>query len=153
MVASDPTPLDRRARDEAVIAEMRANGGKAKDGGMPFVLLHTTGSVSGRSHLKPVCVREDGPDLVVAGTAGGQPRHPQWYRNLVAHPEITVEYLGESFPARATTVPNSTDRDRLFAMMEEVIPGMYGYQDRCRDQRQIPIVRLVRSERALGNDG
>jgi deazaflavin-dependent oxidoreductase (nitroreductase family) len=145
MVAPDPTPQDRRARDEAVITEMRANNGRTSDGSMRLVLLHTTGSVSGRLHLKPVCVREDGADLVVAGTAGGQPRHPQWYTNLVAHPKTTVEYLGETFTAQATTVPNSTDRDRLFAMMDEVIPGIYGYQDRCRDQRQIPVVRLVRT--------
>jgi deazaflavin-dependent oxidoreductase (nitroreductase family) len=145
MTTSDPTPLDRRSRDEAVIAELRADGGRSDGGGMPLVLLHTTGSVSGRLHLKPVCVREDGADLIVAGTAGGQPRHPQWYTNLVAHPEITVEYLGETFTASATTVSNNGDRDRLFAMMAEVIQGMYGYQDRCRDQRQIPIVRLVRS--------
>ena len=145
MVASDPTPLDRRARDEAVIAELRSNSGRTNDGGMRLVLLHTTGSVSGRLHLKPVCVREDGDDLVVAATMGGNPRHPQWYVNLVAHPTITVEYLGETFTANATTVPNSVDRDRLFAMMAEVIQGMYGYQDRCRDHRQIPIVRLVRS--------
>jgi deazaflavin-dependent oxidoreductase (nitroreductase family) len=137
--------MDRIARDAAVIAECRANAGRRVDGGMPFVLLHTTGSVSGRVHLKPVCVREDGLDLVVAGTAGGQPRHPQWYVNLSVHPELTVEYLGETFSARAATVPNSVDRDRLFAMMDDVIPGIYGYQDRCRETRQIPIVRLARA--------
>jgi deazaflavin-dependent oxidoreductase (nitroreductase family) len=143
MATSDPTPLDRRSRDDAVVAELRAGGGRSDGGGMPLVLLHTTGSVSGRLHLKPVCVREDGADLIVAATMGGNPRHPQWYVNLVAHPTMTVEYQGETFTATATTVPNSVDRDRLFAMMAEVIQGMYGYQDRCRDQRQIPIVRLV----------
>jgi len=142
-MATDRTTLERRARDEAVLAELRANGGRRSDG-EPLVVLHTTGARSGQAHIKPVCVREDGDDLVIAGTAGGQARHPQWYTNLVAHPEITVEYLGETFPVRAETVPNSPDRDRLFAMMDGAIPGIYGYQDRCRDHRQIPIVRLVR---------
>jgi deazaflavin-dependent oxidoreductase (nitroreductase family) len=144
MTSAEKAAMDRLARDGAVIAECRANAGRRVDGGMPFVLLHTSGAVTGRLHLKPVCVREDGVDLIVAGTAGGQPRHPQWYVNLMAHPEFTVEYLGETFAARAEMVTNSTDRDRLFAMMDEVIPGIYGYQDRCRETRQIPIIRLVR---------
>jgi deazaflavin-dependent oxidoreductase (nitroreductase family) len=92
-----------------------------------------------------VCVREDGPDLVIAASAGGQPRHPQWYQSLVAHPEITVEYLGESYPAVASTVANGLDRDRLFHMLSEEIVGLYEYQDRCRDSRQIPLIRLRRS--------
>jgi deazaflavin-dependent oxidoreductase (nitroreductase family) len=145
VAATDPSTLDRRTRDEAVINEMRANAGRRPESGDPLVLLTTTGASSGKEHTKPVCVREDGDDLVVAGTVGGQSRHPQWYRNLVAHPELTVEYLGEVYRARAETVANSPDRDRLFHMMSEVIQGIYGYQDRCRDDRQIPIVRLVRS--------
>jgi hypothetical protein len=59
-------------------------------------------------------------------------------------PELTVEYHGDSWRARAITVGNGPDRDRLFAMMVEVIPGAYGYQDKCRDQQQIPVVRLQR---------
>jgi deazaflavin-dependent oxidoreductase (nitroreductase family) len=144
MTSTDPRVLERRARDEAVIAEMRATNGLGVPGSMPIVILHTIGAVTGKVHIKPVCVREDGADLIVAGTAGGQRKHPQWYPNLVAHPDITVEYHGETFEVTATTVPNSTDRDRLFEMMDAVIPGIYGYQDRCRETRQIPIVRLVR---------
>jgi deazaflavin-dependent oxidoreductase (nitroreductase family) len=81
----------------------------------------------------------------VAASAGGQPSHPQWYRNLVANPEVTVEYLDDSFQATAGVVPNSTDRDRLFELLSEEIIGLYSYQDRCRDTRQIPIVRLRRA--------
>jgi deazaflavin-dependent oxidoreductase (nitroreductase family) len=111
---------------------------------MPLVLLTTTGARTGKPHTTPVCVREDGADLVVAGSKGGLPDHPQWYKNLVAHPELTVEYLGDTYRARATTVPNGPDRDRLFEMMSVVIVGLYQYQDRCRDRRQIPVVRLER---------
>jgi hypothetical protein len=82
---------------------------------------------------------------VIAASAGGQPNHPEWYRNLMVRPEITVEYLGESFPVAASTVPSSPDRDRLYHMLSEEITGLYEYQDRCRDSRQIPIVRLQRT--------
>jgi deazaflavin-dependent oxidoreductase (nitroreductase family) len=143
-MATDPTVSDRHARDGAVMAELRANGGKTA-GGLVLVILEITGEKSGRRIHKPVCVREDGSDLVVAASAGGQPRHPQWYRNLLSNPTLTVEYLGESYQATASTVANSTDRDRLFQLLSEEITGLYGYQDRCRDTRQIPIVRLQRS--------
>ena len=52
---------------------------------------------------------------------------------------------GESFQATASVVPNSTDRDRLFQLLSEEITDLYRYQDRCRDTRQIPIVRLRRA--------
>ena len=126
------------------MADLRAHGGRTASGQV-LVILTIAGAKTGRTHDKPVCVGEDGSDLVVAASAGGQPGHPQWYRNLVAHPNITVEYLGRSFPVVASTVPNSPDRDRLFQLMSEQITGLYGYQDRCRDTRQIPIVRLRRS--------
>ena len=126
------------------MADLRANGGKTTGGGV-LVILEITGEKSGRQIFKPVCVREDGGDLVVAASAGGQPRHPQWYRNLVSNPSLRVEYLGESYQATASTVANSADRDRLFQLLSEEITGLYGYQDRCRDTRQIPIVRLQRS--------
>jgi deazaflavin-dependent oxidoreductase (nitroreductase family) len=136
--------MDMRERNREVIAGYRASGG-AGEGMAPLVLLTTIGSVTGQSHTTPVCVREDGDDLVVAGSMGGLPKHPQWYRNLLAHPELTVEYRGDTYQATAETVANGPDRDRLFEMMNAVIPGLYGYQDRCKDQRQIPVVRLSRT--------
>jgi deazaflavin-dependent oxidoreductase (nitroreductase family) len=136
-----------RDRDEGVVAELRANRGRRADGGPPLLILTTVGSVTGAACVKPVCGREDGETLVIAATFGGRPRHPLWYRNLVAHPEVTVEYLGETFRARGTTVDNGPDRDRLAQLMSEAIEGFYGYQDRCRDTRQIPVVRLDRLDR------
>jgi deazaflavin-dependent oxidoreductase (nitroreductase family) len=126
------------------MAELRAHGGRTASGQV-LVILAITGAKTGRTYYKPVCVREDGPDLIIAASAGGQPAHPQWYRNLVAHPELTAEYLGQVFPVLAATVPNSPDRDRLFHLMSEEITGLYSYQDKCRDTRQIPVIRLSRS--------
>jgi deazaflavin-dependent oxidoreductase (nitroreductase family) len=142
-MAADPTTDERHARDGAVMAELRSHGGKTVGGGT-LVILTITGAKSGVQLQKPVCVREDGVDLVVAASAGGQAKHPLWYRNLVANPALTVEYLGESYRATASTVPNGRERDRLFEMLSEEITGLYGYQDRCRNTRQIPIIRLTR---------
>jgi deazaflavin-dependent oxidoreductase (nitroreductase family) len=143
-MASEPTTAERNAHHESVMAELRAHGGRIASGQV-LIILTITGAKTGHTYTKPVCVREDGPDLIIAASAGGQPSHPQWYKNLVARPDLTVEYLGQSFPAVADTVANGPDRDRLFSLMSREIPGLYGYQDRCRDTRQIPIVRLRRS--------
>jgi deazaflavin-dependent oxidoreductase (nitroreductase family) len=151
MADSSPPPvIDRRERDEKIIAEFRANGGRIAGIDAPLVLITTTGAKSGKRHTKPVCVREDGDDLVIAGSMGGSPTHPQWYRNLRAEPEVDVEYLGDSYRARAELVPNSEDRNRLFDMMSEVIIGLYSYQDRAAEFRQIPVVRLVRVDGGTG---
>jgi deazaflavin-dependent oxidoreductase (nitroreductase family) len=140
-VTTEPTTSERKARDVSIMAELRAHGGQTESGRV-LVVLVARGAKTGRELHKPVCVREDGQDLVVAASAGGQPHHPQWYRNLQARPEIEVEYLGETRSVVASTVPNSLDRDRLFHLLSEEITGLYEYQDRCRDSRQIPIVRL-----------
>jgi deazaflavin-dependent oxidoreductase (nitroreductase family) len=142
-MAADPTLAERQERDQAVMADLRAHGGKTS-GGQILVILTITGAKTGHAREKPMCVREDGADLVVAASAGGQAKHPQWYRNLLVHPDVSVEYLGQSFPATTTTVENSPDRDRFFQMLSEEITGLYGYQDRCRDTRQIPIIRISR---------
>jgi deazaflavin-dependent oxidoreductase (nitroreductase family) len=143
MTESSGQRVDIRETNKGVIAAYRASGGKDDNGELlPIVLLTTTGEKSGKEHTTPVNVREDGNDLIVAGTKGGWVTHPQWYRNLLANTELVVEYHGDTHRARATTVENGPERDRLFAMIAEVIPGAYRYQDRCRDHRQIPIVRL-----------
>lgn len=134
----------RQARDAAVIADLTANKGRTSDGRV-LVILRTTGSKTGSTYQNPVCVCEDGDDLVVAASAGGQPKHPQWFRNLVLDPRVGVEYLGETWTTEASVEPNSPRRDELFQRLHQQIGGLYGYQDRCREDRQIPIVRLRRA--------
>ena len=134
----------RQIRDQAVINELRGSGGRDEDGGATRVIITVASTKTGGPLTVPVCVREDGADLVIAASAGGQPSHPGWYKDIQAKDVVTVEYLGQTYPARAELVSNTTDRDRLFGMMSEVITGLYSYQDRCRETRQIPVIRLRR---------
>jgi len=139
------TPLTRAERHERnanVLADLGAHGGRTEDG-QTLVVVRIVGARTGREHRMPLCVCADGDDLVIAASAGGQAEHPQWYCNLQARPGVVVEYLGRTFAAIATTEPNGPVRDRLFAALSNEIHGLYGYQDRCRDQRQIPIIRLA----------
>jgi deazaflavin-dependent oxidoreductase (nitroreductase family) len=147
MTRSDPERpprTDIRVTNRAVIAAYRERGGNEPDSATPLIILTTRGRVSGTEHVTPVAVAQDGSRLVVAGSMGGLPRNPQWYENLLADPVITVEYEGETFRAHATTVPDGPERDRLFTLMNQVIPELHKYQERARATRQIPIVVLDR---------
>jgi deazaflavin-dependent oxidoreductase (nitroreductase family) len=82
--------------NQALIEQFRANGGEAPD--LPPVLLLTTiGAKSGRPHTTPLGYSTDGDRIIVIAACLGAPKHPAWYYNLVAHPEVSVELGRERF--------------------------------------------------------
>jgi len=88
-----------------VIAEFRANRGEVVapyDDPPPMVLLHTIGARSGKEHVVPMRALPDGDALYVFATAHGSDRNPNWYHNLVAHPEIMIERGAGTVAVRAT---------------------------------------------------
>ena len=80
--------------NRAMIERFRVNGGRLTDSGMPLVLITHVGRTSGRKHTNPLACAMDGDDLIIAATMGGLPENPQWYRNISAHPRVTVEWNG-----------------------------------------------------------
>jgi deazaflavin-dependent oxidoreductase (nitroreductase family) len=126
-----------------VITEFRANGGKV--GGMfegqPMMLLTTIGAKSGQPRLIPLVFTTDGERLVVIASKGGAPTNPDWFRNLVANPTVTVEVGSETFQARAS-VAESPERERLYDQQAAIMPGFAEYQRKTT--RQIPVVVLER---------
>ena len=109
---------------------------------MPLLLLTTTGAKSGKPRNAPLVYGTDRDRLVVAASKGGSPTNPDWYHNIVATPEVTVDLGTESFPARATIVEGS-ERDRLFHELEAVIPKFAETQ--ASTTRQLPIIVLERT--------
>ncbi len=98
-----------------VIAEFRANGGKvAQFGDAPMVILHTVGAKSSAVREIPLVALPHGNQLIVFASKGGAPTNPDWYYNLKAHPDITVEYGTESFAARVEELPED-DAKRVCA--------------------------------------
>ncbi|MFK4866775.1 nitroreductase/quinone reductase family protein [Streptomyces sp. CSMPJR101] len=128
--------------NQQVIKEFRANKGRV---GGPFeggrlLLLTTTGARTGRPHTTPVAYLPDGGERVlVIASAAGSPKHPAWFHNLVAHPEVTVEAGAFTYPARAVVLEGE-ERDRAFARAVEAEPGWAAYQERT--ERVIPVVAL-----------
>jgi deazaflavin-dependent oxidoreductase (nitroreductase family) len=134
------------ARDwnAAVIAEFRANRGEVAapyDDPPPMLLLHTIGARSGKEHVVPMRCLPDGEALYVFAPAHGGERHPDWYHNLVAYPEIAIEKGTETIPVRATVV-RGEERDAIFARQAARFPVFAEYARRL--ERTIPVIRLDR---------
>lgn len=124
--------------NERVVAEFRASGGVVSSRRHPVILLTTTGARTGRAHVTPLNFSRDGDRLVVIASKGGDSAHPDWYRNLVANPEVTIEDGGETFRARARTT-DEPERTRLFDAQAKQMPFFDGYRKRVK-ARQIPVV-------------
>ena len=138
--APAPDPNDFNAK---IIAEFRANGGKVGPPfeGAPMVLLTSTGARSGQPRVNPLVYTTDGDRYVVIASKAGAPTNPDWYHNVKANPEVTLEIGEETFPARAT-IAEPAERDRLFAAQAELMPGFKDYEKAT--DRVIPVVVLER---------
>ena len=124
------------------IEEFRANGGQVGGNfaGAPLLLLHTFGARSGAERVNPVMYQDLGEGIVaVFASRGGAPTHPDWYHNLVAHPEVTVEIGTETrrFLARPA---NREERKPIWEKQKVDFPGFADYE--LRTDRIIPVVIL-----------
>src|SRR4051812_19164878 len=106
-------------RNRTVIVAFRANNGRAN--GPALLLLTTIGRKSGRPHVTPLMYLADGDRFAIIASKGGHPSDPDWYRNLVANPTVTVEVGGETFDTEAQ-VAEPEERDRLFGLQAERHP-------------------------------
>lgn len=126
-----------------IIEEFRANGGRVggQFEGAPMLLLHTTGARSGRERVNPMMYLDfEGRRFVFASKAGAD-TNPDWYHNLVAHPEVSVEAGTETYQARAVAVDGG-ERDRIYAEQASRYPGFADYA--AKTTRVIPVVELQR---------
>ncbi|NJD28433.1 MAG: nitroreductase family deazaflavin-dependent oxidoreductase [Chloroflexi bacterium] len=128
--------------EDNLIADLRANGGRASSGplaGEALLVLYTTGARTGLPRRAVLSVTRDGEDYVVAGTAGGRPSNPSWFANLQANPTVRFEADGQTFTGTAT-VAEGADRDRLWGAHVAVLPRFAAYPEQAG--RIIPMVRL-----------
>ena len=130
--------------NQAIIDEFRANEGKVGGGfdGAPMLLLHTTGAKSGQPRLAPLVYLRDGDHLVIFGSKGGAPTHPDWYHNLVANPSASVEVGTEKYDVDATFA-SGEERASLFATQAGRMPPFAEYEEKAAP-RVIPVVILTR---------
>lgn len=103
-------------------------------------LLETRGARSGLVRRNATLYFHDGERVTIVAALRGWPRHPSWYHNLRAHPDVVVGGL----PFRAEVVSDEGERSRLWALAERVYPPYAGFREQARRAgRTIPIVQLV----------
>jgi F420H(2)-dependent quinone reductase len=132
-------PAGRAEVNRRTVEEFRAAGRQL--GGRPLLVLTTIGARSGLPRTTPMMYVRDGDRLFVVASNAGAPRDPDWYRNLVAHPTVTVEVDGAMYPATATPL-SGPERDATFARITQRYPFFAEHQAGVR--RTIPVVELVR---------
>ncbi|MGW1669585.1 nitroreductase/quinone reductase family protein [Streptomyces sp. NPDC002324] len=132
-----PNPFNQQ-----VIDEFRTRHGEVGGyfEGARLILLTTTGARTGNRHTTPLGYLPDGDGtILVIASAGGSPKHPDWYRNITADPRVTVESGAFTYEAEAVVLEGE-ERDRAFARAVEDEPGWAEYQ--AKTDRTIPVVAL-----------
>ena len=127
-----------------IIEEFRSNKGEVGGffEGKPVLLLTTTGAKTGRRHVNPAMYLPDGDRWVVFASMGGAPKHPDWYHNRVANPDVTIEVGSETIEGRAEVMAGE-ERDRLYAKQAELYPQFAEYE--TKTTRTIPVIALSRN--------
>jgi deazaflavin-dependent oxidoreductase (nitroreductase family) len=109
--------------------------------GVHTLLLTTRGRKSGKLRRTALIYGRDGDHYLVVASKGGARRHPEWYLNLVANPEVEVQVEADRFPARARTAAGRA-KPQLWRIMASIWPEYDSYQ--ARTDREIPVVILER---------
>jgi deazaflavin-dependent oxidoreductase (nitroreductase family) len=136
----NPDPTDW---EDALIADLRANGGRPSGGplkGHPLLLMTSQGARSGQPRRAILTWSRDGEDYIVAGTANGADVDPAWVNNVRVNPEVELEVANRTFPARAEIV-DEADRQRLWDAHVEALPWFGAYPSQT--DRVIPVIRLT----------
>jgi deazaflavin-dependent oxidoreductase (nitroreductase family) len=108
--------------------------------GATLLLLHHVGARSGTDRVNPLVYNRDGDRYVVFASKAGAPTNPDWYHNLKANPNITIEVGTDTIPVVASEA-SGEERDRLFAAQVRRSPQFGEYQSKT--DRAIPVILLT----------
>jgi deazaflavin-dependent oxidoreductase (nitroreductase family) len=133
------SPADFNAQ---IIEEFHANQGRVGGmfEGMPLLLLHHTGAKSGQSRVNPLACMSDEGRYVVFASKGGAPTNPDWYHNLKAQPNVTIEVGTDTIDVVASEATGE-ERERLFGTQAELVPQFADYEKQT--ERVIPVIVLT----------
>ena len=127
-----------------VIAEFRENGGKVGGPfeGSPMVLIHHRGAKTGTERVTPLMCQVEGDRIFIFASKAGAPDNPDWYHNLKANPDITIEFGDEQdIPVRAVELTGE-ERDRVWERQKREWPQFAEYE--AKTERTIPVLELRR---------
>ena len=134
--------MDFDEMNRKVIEEFRANEGRVGGffEGAPMVLLHTTGAKTGAARINPLMYLPDGDRVVVFASKGGAPDNPDWYYNLKANPDVTLELGDGTRPGVAQEVTGE-ERDALYAKQAALYSNFADYEKATT--RKIPVIAIT----------
>jgi deazaflavin-dependent oxidoreductase (nitroreductase family) len=144
---ADETANDWNAQ---VIAEFRANDGKVGGvfEGAPMVLIHHRGAKTGIERVTPLMCQVDGDRIFIFASKAGAPDNPDWYYNLLAHPDIRIEYGSENGISVRVRELTGAERDEVWERQKREWPQFAGYEEKT--DRTIPVLALERTEAEQG---
>lgn len=124
------------------IAEFRANQGRVGGNfaGAPLLLLHTIGAKTGTARINPMMYLSDNGRYLVFASKAGSDRNPDWYHNLLAHPDTKIEVGDQVLDVHATEL-NGLERDERYDEQASLYPGFAAYQQQTA--RTIPVIALT----------
>jgi deazaflavin-dependent oxidoreductase (nitroreductase family) len=131
--------------NERTIAAFRANHGRVDDNfdGAPLLLLHTVDARSGQPRINPITYVADGDRYIVFASKAGADTNPDWYWNLQANPDVTIEVGDETIAVQAIELTGA-ERDEKYRTQSERYPEFAEYQQKT--SRLIPAIALTRRD-------
>jgi len=130
-------PIDRRL--------LPATGGRLSVSvGQPVLCLEVRGAKTGRIRRTPLLFAELDGNLVVIASATGRPRHPAWFRNVVANPRVNIYAPGGRSGEYEARVAEGEERARGWQAGLDLYPGFEVYEGRTSGLRELPVVILSR---------
>ena len=119
-----------------------SNGRFSLSVGQPVLLLTARGAKSGKPRAAPLLYMLDGDRIVLIASNAGNLRHPSWYHNVKAHPDVDVKAKGRSGRYRAREAEGE-ERERMWEIANDFYRGYDVYQERA-GARRIPVIVLER---------
>jgi len=126
-----------------MIEEFRANHGQlgGRFSGGTMLLLHHKGAKSGTERVNPLAYMPLDDGWAIFASKAGAPTNPDWYHNLKAHPDVSVEVGDETIPVHAR-VAEGDEREHIWTKQKERMPGFADYEQ--KSSREIPVIILER---------
>ena len=134
--------------NQDIIEEFRSNSGKVGGhfAGQTLLLLHTKGAKSGIERVNPVVTFKDDDRYIIIASKNGAENNPDWYYNLVANPETTIEVGTETFKVRAV-VSVEPEITKLYLKMESRNKSFSEYKEKTKGIRVIPVIILQKIDK------
>ncbi len=133
-----PSPSDWVAEQvELYEGSLGTKGLTLRDTGLPVIIVTNRGRKTGAIRKTPLMRAKDGNSYILVASRGGAPKHPLWYHNLKAEPNVEIRDEKEVHSMRVREVVDSVERKRLWDIAVAAYPPYQEYQDKT--DRVIPV--------------